>query len=139
MGVVLDTSVLIAAEKGRIDMPAFAKAHSQQNFFITSVTAAELLLGVERANPASRRTKRSAFVEKILTTFPIIEYDLNIARRHSVLWAKLAASGKIIGPYDMIIAASALEYDHSLATLNVREFGYVPRLKLEDLSAFLAS
>lgn len=137
MGIVLDTSVIIAAEKGRLNLPSFAADKPEQNFFISAVTAAELLHGVERAHPASRRVKRSAFVEKILSTIPILDYDLSIARRHATLWAILAAAGKPLGAYDMIIAASALEYGHTLATLNAGEFSRVAKLKLEDLSAYL--
>jgi tRNA(fMet)-specific endonuclease VapC len=138
MGIVVDTSVFIAAEKGKFDLEAFAADHGQQNFFISVITAAELLVGVERAAPASRRNKRAAFVEALLT-IPTIEYDKAIARRHAAIWASLAAGGNQIGPYDMIIAATALEYGHSLATLNAGEFGRVAKLKLIDLAAYLDS
>jgi len=137
MGIVLDTSVLIAAERERLQMAEFSAAHPEENFFITAITAAELLHGVERAHPAPRRAKRSALVEKFLSTLPVLDYDLAIARRHAALWAKLAGAGKSLGPYDMIIAASALEYGHSVATLNVSEFSMVSGLKLVDVSAHL--
>src|SRR5262245_57485235 len=137
MGIVLDTSVIIAAEKGVLDLPSVAADNPEQNFFISAVTAAELLNGVERAKPASTRMKRTAFVEKFLSTVPILDYDLNVARRHAAIWAVLAEAGKVIGPYDMIIAASALEYGHLLATLNAREFSRVTKLTLLDLSAYL--
>src|SRR5690349_12951810 len=137
MGIVLDSSVIVAAERGRFDLPSFAADHAGESFFVAAVTAAELLIGVERAAPASRRMKRAAFVEKVLSTVPIIDYDLGIARRHAAIWARLADIGNVIGPYDMIIAASALEYGHLLATLNAKEFGRVSKLELVDLTAYL--
>jgi len=51
MGIVLDTSVLIAAEKGQLRLLDFFVANSKESFFITAITAAELLHGVERAAP----------------------------------------------------------------------------------------
>jgi tRNA(fMet)-specific endonuclease VapC len=137
MGIVIDRSVLIAAERGRLQLAEFSAAHPDESFFITAITAAELLHGVERAQPAPRRAKRAALIEKFLSALPVLDYDLTLARRHAELWAKLAVKGKLIGPYDMIIAASALEYGHSLATLNVTEFRMVPGLRLVDVAAYL--
>jgi len=38
MGIVLDSSVLIAAERRRFDFPRFLSRHSNELFFITSIT-----------------------------------------------------------------------------------------------------
>ena len=137
MGIVLDTSVLIASEKKKLNFVSFAVAHQHQNVFLAAVTAAEFLYGVERAQPKARRASRSEFAEKLFASIPILDYDLNVARRHASLWATLTEKGKIIGPYDLIIAASALEYGHSVATLNVGEFSRVPGISLVDVSAYL--
>jgi len=137
MGIVLDTSVLIAAEKQQLRMRDFSAAYQTESFFISAITAAELLHGVERATPPSRKAKRSQLVEHFLSSIPILDFDLSIARRHAALWAEMARSGFSLGPYDLIIAASALEHGHSVATLNSKEFARTPKLKLIDLSAFL--
>lgn len=137
MGLILDSSVLIAAEKGRFDLPKLFSHHAEAEFFIAAVTASELLHGVERAQPAPRKKTRSAYVEGILTQLETIDFDLAVARRHAALWAALEKAGKMIGAYDLLIAASALQYDYMLATLNVAEFGHVSTLKLVDPSPFL--
>lgn len=136
MGLMIDSSVLIAAERGVLDLPAFFAAHAEEAFFLAAVTAAELLYGVEVANTAKRRALRGAFVEGILTALPVIEYDLPIARSHARLWAKLTKAGLRIGAYDQQIAATALTFDHELATLNRGEFERVHGLRLADMTPF---
>lgn len=137
MGLILDSSVLIASERGKFDLPSLFRARSGKEFFIAAITASELLHGVERANTPERREKRSLHVEGVLQRLPIIDFELSIARRHARLWAGLEAAGKIIGPHDMLIAATAIEHDHTLATLNEGEFSNVPGLMLEDVTPYL--
>jgi predicted nucleic acid-binding protein len=45
----------------------------------------------------------------------------------------------MIGPHDMLIAATALESGHSVATLNRDEFRRVPGLSLTDVKAFIVA
>lgn len=139
MGVVLDSSVLIAAERGRFDLPALFASRPEDAFFIAAITSSELLHGVERANTPERQLKRSNYVEGVLQSIPVIDFDLGIARRHARLWAALGVNGELIGPYDMLIAATALECGHSLATLNRDEFERVDGLDLLDVKPFLVA
>lgn len=66
MGLVLDTNVLIRAERSAgagcltLDFTPWA---AYGNVYISSVTASELLVGVHRATTQARRITRSAFVE----------------------------------------------------------------------------
>jgi predicted nucleic acid-binding protein len=46
----------------------------------------------------------------------MLPFGLPEARRHAELWAALAASGKLIGPHDMLVSATALALGYSLAT-----------------------
>jgi len=137
MGVILDTSVLIAAEKQRLDLQALFAAHELETFCIAAISAAELLHGVERAKPAARKQACARFVELILAQVETIDLDLAVARQHAEIWATLEATGKLVGPYDLLIAATALHYEHSVATLNVAEFGRVPGLRLIDVARYL--
>jgi tRNA(fMet)-specific endonuclease VapC len=136
MGVILDTSVLIAAEKQRLDLTALFAAHEEETFFIAAITAAELLHGVERAKPVARKQTRSRFVEWILDQVETIDFDLAVARQHAGIWAGLEAAGTVIGPLDLLIAATAIHYGHPLATLNMSEFRHVPGVLLLDVAPF---
>ena len=136
MGLVLDTSILIAAERGRFDFERFLLAESPNRpVYLAAITASELLQGVFRATGA-RRKKREAFVEELLGGIEILPFDLSSARKHAELWAKLQKGGEMIGPHDMLIAASCLALKHEVATLNVGEFQRVKGLKLAKVESY---
>ncbi|MCW0217337.1 MAG: type II toxin-antitoxin system VapC family toxin [Prosthecobacter sp.] len=137
MGLILDTSILIATEKLRFDLNALLEDQEESSVYLASITASELLHGVHRAVSTKQREKRSAFVEDVLLTFPILPLDLAIARCHAQVWAALEKKGQSIGYYDLVIAATALEHGHSIATLNESEFERVPGLQLLNVSPFL--
>lgn len=61
-------------------------------------------------------------MDTLLEEMPVLPFDLEVARVHAQIWAELAERGEIIGPYDLIIAATALAHRAPLATLNYREF-----------------
>ena len=85
MGLMLDSSLLIAAERGRFDMETFVEAEAPMDaLFIASITASELLHGVHRATP-ERRENRKAYVESVISRTPILPFDLPSARRHGEL------------------------------------------------------
>jgi tRNA(fMet)-specific endonuclease VapC len=136
MGIILDSSLLIAAERQRFDLHAFHRAHANETFQIAAIMASELLHGVERAADAKTRARRQRFVEDLLSDYAVASFGLREAREHSRLWALLEASGNMIGPHDLLIAATALAQKHSLATLNRSEFQRVPGLVLVDTVPF---
>ena len=92
--------------------------------------------GVHRAS-AANLLKRQTFVEKVLLQIPTLSFDLSCARIHSSLWAELEIKGFRIGLHDMMIAATCIQYRHSLATLNEREFRRVNGLKLVKVQEYL--
>lgn len=131
MGVLIDTNVLIEYERGRLDLEPHLVRRGQEEFFLSVITASELLHGVHRAADPRIRMKRSAFVEALLERFPLLPIDLATARVHAQVWAELARAGKLIGPNDLWIAATALARGLTLTTANVREFDRVPGLMVE--------
>jgi predicted nucleic acid-binding protein len=132
MGKVIDSSVLIAAERGKLDLSALLDGASaaKEDVVAASITASELLHGVHRATRTADRARREAFVENILATVPIIPFDLIVARVHARLWADLSMKGQNVGPSDLIIAATALSLGYDVATRNEREFAKVPGLNV---------
>lgn len=135
MGILIDTSVLIEYERGRVDLKEKLAGHEEEDLFISVITASELLHGVHRARDFKSRTRRSAFVEGVLERLPILQIDLAIARVHAQLWANLASAGLLIGPHDLWLAATAVAQGLTLATGNLREFQRVPGLTVESWKA----
>lgn len=136
MGVVIDTSVLIAAEKGEFYYPNFLDSLGEQDVCISAMTVSELLHGVERAKGKIQHDKRASFVQSIIKDYPVAHFGLHEAEIHARLWAGLAAQGILIGAHDLIIAATAVSLDYSLVTINHDEFSRVPGLRLADISSY---
>jgi tRNA(fMet)-specific endonuclease VapC len=132
MGVLIDASVLIEHERKRLDLEHHLQQRTEEEFFLSVVTASELLHGVHRATDAAVRARRSAWVEAILERFPLLPIDVQIARAHAQVWAELASRDQLIGPHDLWLAASGLAHGLVMITVNVREFNRVPGLKVEQ-------
>ena len=135
--MILDTSILIGAERGAIRLAALLDSLGDTPTAVAAITASELLHGCHRAPSAAVRARRFAFVDALLGLLPTLPFGLGEARRHAELWAELAREGAPVGPHDMLIGATALAGGHQLATLNVREFSRMPGLLLIPVDRFL--
>ena len=131
MGVLIDASILIEAERGRLDIERHVTRHGEDEAFLSVITASELLHGVHRATDSDIRARRAAFVEAVLERFPLLAVDLACARAHARLWAELRQSGAIIGPHDLWLAGTCVAHGLTMVTGNVREFARVPGLDIE--------
>jgi len=138
MGVVLDTSILVAAERRALRFEALLESLGDEPVAISAVTASELLHGCHRASNAGIRARRSAFVEALLDALPILPFGLAEARLHAQIWAELDRRGTMIGPHDLFIAASAMARGYLIASLNQREFARVEGLQVVAIDRFLS-
>lgn len=135
--MILDTSVIIAAERGGLRLEAFLADQGEEPVGVAAITASELLHGCHRATHAAIRARRSAFVEALLDLVPVLPFGLAEARRHAELWAELARKGAVIGAHDMLIGATALARGDTVATLNAKDFRRIAGLRLAALDRFL--
>ena len=136
--MIVDTSLLVAAERGTVRFAPLLESLGDEPVAIAAITASELLHGCHRATDAGVRARRSAFVEALIAAIPVLAFGLSEARRHAELWAELVRSGAMIGPHDLQIAATALAQGYRLVTLNQREFGRVPGLRVVPVDRFIA-
>jgi predicted nucleic acid-binding protein len=93
MGIIFDTSAIIAVERGHESLDALIAGREEEAFGISAVTAAELLHGVDRADTEERKLRRQAFVEKVIESFPVFPFDLMVARIYARIWAAIARKG----------------------------------------------
>lgn len=112
--VILDTGVIIAFERGTLDIDAVLGADDAA---IASITAMELLVGVERADEA-RKQRRALHVEAVLASVPTVDYTLDVARVHARLAVQALSLGRRRSAYDMIIAATAVADGRTLLTMD---------------------
>jgi len=110
--VILDTGVIIAFERGKLDIDAVL---GSDDAAIAAITAMELLVGVERAD-AVRRQRRSIHVEAILSAVPVVDYTVEVARVHARLAVQSMNLGRPRSAYDLIVAATAAADGRTLLT-----------------------
>ena len=128
MGLLIDSSVLIAAERGTLDLNEKLGKELDNPVALAAISASELLHGVYRATSVNQRARRQAFVEQLLSALPVIPFDLVAARLHAELWARLAAKGIQVGAHDLLIAATAIAAGYGVATRDERSFPRIPGL-----------
>ena len=114
--VILDTGVLIAIERGRLDVDA---ALGADDTCIAAITAMELLVGAERCDEA-HKTARAVHVEALLSVLPIESYSLNVARVHARLAVEAMSKGRPRSAYDIMIAATAAATNRVLLTTDAK-------------------
>ena len=133
MATLIDSSVLIASERGQLDFADISARYAKEDVAISAVTASELLHSVHRARTAAQRYRRQAFVEGLMAQLPVIAFDLTVARVHASLWADLAKRSVAIGERDLMIGTAAIAKDYALVTRDDRSFPKIPGLKVERL------
>ena len=110
--VILDTGILIAIERGKLDIDAVLGVDDAA---IAAITAMELLVGVERADDAHSQA-RAVHVEAMLSGLPIEHYSLGVARVHARLAVEAISKGRLRSAYDMMIASTAAAANRILLT-----------------------
>ena len=132
MGLVLDTSVLISAEKGEVD---FSLWQDYGEAYISSITLTELLVGVHRANTEERKVKRSAFVEHVISKIANLAFGEEEARTYAQLLRSLFEQGTTLGVHDMLIGATAISRGYPILTMNIADFKRIPGLEVIEVTA----
>jgi tRNA(fMet)-specific endonuclease VapC len=123
----LDTDVSIEI----INHPGvWDKALWGHHIVISSVTAYELAVGVEKAT--SKRTIEET--RGFLAAIEILEFETEAALESARVRAELEASGLGIGPYDTLIAGHCRVLGFTLISNNQREFERVNELSFQLLS-----
>jgi predicted nucleic acid-binding protein len=137
LGIVLDSSVLVAAERKKLTTPEAIKkireATRDVPIVICALTVAELGHGIYRADTPERSRQRRQFLNELkaqVPIHPVTEWTAEIIAR---VGAEQAAKGITVPMADLIIGACALELGYSVGTSNARDFGRIPGLSLIHL------
>jgi tRNA(fMet)-specific endonuclease VapC len=131
LGTLIDSSIIIAAERGQLDLEAALSVRGEEQLRVAAITVAELYEGVERADTPTRAEKRRAFLENYLTRLPVVNFDAAIAREYARMRAMLLPVGRTIAVHDLQIAVTALVIGFQVATRDMRSFPRIPGLTFE--------
>jgi tRNA(fMet)-specific endonuclease VapC len=137
MGLILDSSVVIAAER-RGDtveklIEQVVRTSGDQDAALSSVGLTELIHGIYRAQTLEVRLRRQSFIEELLRDLTIYPYTRETAFLAGKIDGEQQAQGVTIPFADLLIGATALSLDFSVLTINLRHFQLVPGLKLIQL------
>jgi tRNA(fMet)-specific endonuclease VapC len=130
MRFLLDTNVCIRYLNGRSEaVKRELLVRRREDLVMCSVVKAELCYGAFKSrNPERNLERQSSFTEEF-TSLPL---DDNAAKVYGRIRADLERIGRPIGPNDLLIAAIAIANNVTLVTHNIREFGQINGLTVED-------
>ncbi len=129
-GVLLDTSVLVEIERGRLDpVTTLADDGGPFEIAVAAISIAELLLGASLATGV-RAERRQAFAEHMIESYPVVQYDVATARHHAELLAHCRRTGTMRGDHDLIIAATARATGRTVLTLDRKGFEGLPDVRV---------
>ena len=129
MKYVLDTNTLIYFFKGIGNVSKHMLAQSPSELAIPTVVLFELEVGI--AKSTSPRNRKSQ-LQEITSLVNVLPFGIAESKSAAQIRVKLEKQGLPIGPYDVLIAATALANNMILVTHNQKEFGRIESLKIED-------
>lgn len=103
---------------------------SPKQLYISTITIMEIEYGLSLH--ADREMKIRPVWEEFKRLITIIPFSENCAVRAAHLRTHLKTSGQPVGPYDILIAGSALANNLIVVTSNIKEFERMPEIIIED-------
>lgn len=97
----------------------------------SSITIAELVYGAHKAQERTDAVLEQ-MDKRVLPDMPVLPFDAGAARRYGEVRAWLERQGMSLGEADLRIASIALCRGLTVVTGNVRHFGRVPGLVVEN-------
>ncbi len=130
MKYLLDTNVWVDYLNGRHpDVTRRIQRCSPQDLCLNAIVVAELRYGADKS---ARKRANHVRLDLLQSEIQCLDFDLEAAAAFGRVRAALEDAGRIIGPYDMLIAAHALSRGLVLVTGNFGEFGRVAGLEVEN-------
>lgn len=132
MGLILDSSVVIAAER-RGDtveqlIQRIIQTTGDQEAALSAIGLTELIHGVYRAKTAHMRLRRESFINELLNDLVVYPYTKETAMLAGRIDGEQQSRGVVIPFGDLLIGATALSVDCSVLTVNLRDFSRIPGL-----------
>lgn len=129
---MLDTDTCIFLMRGESPMLA-AKVQSVplQQQVMSAVTFAELTYGVQ-ASASVERKQNQAVLDSFALHLAVLDWPQDAAKHYAEIRADLKKRGAQMGAADLMIAAHARALGAIVVTNNVKDFGRVKGLQVEN-------
>ena len=126
---LLDTNTLIYFFKGIGNVAGILLSKSPKDISIPSIALYELEVGIAKSTNSKKRREQ---LEALISRIKISSFGVEEAEMAATIRAGLESKGTPIGPYDTLIAGTALSTNATLVTHNTKEFARVKDLTIED-------
>ena len=137
MGLVIDTSALVTAEREPTGWDELLGSTMDEPVVLPAIVYGELLVGVRLASSPARASTRRAKIAALAARVPIVEFGAEVAERWADLFAALSRRGRLIPANDLAVAATALHLGFGVlvGAADEKHFRRVPRLRVQRLPA----
>lgn len=125
----LDTNIIIAVMRKKPQVINALKNKNVEDLCVSDIVRAELYLGCLKSD---RPNQERAKVDHIIDPIQWIPFSGDAAEHYASIRNELERTGSIIGPNDLLIAATARSIGATMVTANTREFRRVSGLVVED-------
>jgi tRNA(fMet)-specific endonuclease VapC len=137
MGLILDSSVVIAAER-RGDtveqlIARIIQGTGDQEAALSAIGLTELIHGIYRAQTPEIRQRRESFINELLADLTVYPYTKETALLAGKLDGEQQSRGVVIPFVDLLIGATALSLGFAVLTGNPRDFQRIPGLSVVQL------
>ena len=137
MGLVLDSGVLIAAERGAKPVSellvTLEREHGETEIVLSSITVIELEHGLHRAQTAEQARKRREYLDTIFAAIPVEPFTREMAQLAAKIDAEARRSGQTIPFAVLLIGVTALHFGYAVGTRNLRHFRMISNLAIVQL------
>ena len=132
MGLVLDSGVLIAAERDAKPVSdlliELEQKHGETEVVISSITVIELEHGLHRAKTPALARQRRAYLDTIFLAIPVEPFTKEMGQFAAKIDAVAKRIGLVIPFEDLLIGVTALHFGYGVGTRNLRHFRMIPNL-----------
>jgi predicted nucleic acid-binding protein len=137
VGLVIDTSALVALDRRGGDWEPALRRHANEPVAIPAIVYGELLVGSALAGSRRRAAARRARIDALVAVTGVVEFDAAIATRWAELFAQLSRRGHMIPSNDLAVAATARHLDYAVLVgpAEERHFREVPNLLVQTLNS----
>lgn len=137
MGLILDSSVLIAAErKARPISELLSDLRAStgvEDILLSAISVIELEHGLWRANTAELARQRRDYLDEIFAAIPVEPFNKEMGQLAAKIDAEARKQGVTIPFADLQIGVTALHFGYAICSLNVRHFQMIPGLDVKQL------
>jgi len=112
MGLLLDTSVIVAAERQELPISVLLETlrskHNLTEVVLSAISVVELEHGIYRAQSVQQASKRRAYLETVFAAIPTEPFSHQIGQLVAEIDATARKSGSVVPFADLLIGGTAL-------------------------------